>query len=59
MHILTAEAQREPRLIELHNHYARNALARGHAEDCALVTEFGNWPNIMGRPACTCPRGRK
>jgi hypothetical protein len=51
---------------ELHDHYARNALARGHAPGCPVVTGAGgrvwtgvpvNWPTIFGRPACTCPRG--
>lgn len=39
---------------ELHDHYASNAKATGHAGDCALVTADRNWPTIMGRPACTC-----
>jgi hypothetical protein len=42
---------------ELHDHYARNAIARGHAVDCALVVAFRNWPTICVRPECTCYHG--
>lgn len=41
---------------ELHDWYARNARARGHADDCRLVTEPRNWPTMFGRPRCTCER---
>lgn len=44
---------------ELHVHYASNALARGHSADCAKVTTARNWPQLTGRPDCTCEyRGR-
>lgn len=55
------------RLAKLHEHYASNARARGHREDCATVTGAGgrvwdgvpvNWPTIFGQPACTCGAGR-
>ena len=41
---------------ELHDWYARNARARGHAETCDLVTEPRNWPTMFDRPRCTCGR---
>lgn len=44
-------------ITELHDHYARNAQARGHAPTCRKVTDERNWPTIMGRPPCTCPAG--
>ena len=45
-----------------HDHMARNARSRGHAENCDKVaghwtTAQGvgvNWPTMLGRPACTC-----
>lgn len=40
--------------LSLHEHYARNALARGHSSECELVTANVNWPTMLGRPACTC-----
>lgn len=50
-------------LEKLHEHYARNARARGHAEGCAVVTGDRvwdgvavNWPTIFGRPSCTCKK---
>lgn len=42
---------------ELHEHYARNAKARGHEATCDKVTVFRNWPTLLGRPACTCGHG--
>lgn len=44
----------EQRHQELHDHYASNAIARGHAADCDLVTTPINWPTICGRPICSC-----
>lgn len=43
----------------LHVHYASNALARGHAPDCDTVTVARNWPQIVGRPACSCSKGAR
>lgn len=41
---------------ELHDHYASNATTAGHTAECAKVTEPRNWPQITGRPSCTCGR---
>jgi hypothetical protein len=43
-----------PKEQELHDHYARNAKACGHAATCRKVTDNINWPTISGRPPCTC-----
>lgn len=42
---------------ELHDHYASNARACGHSEDCLKVTLPVNWPTMFGSPLCTCGRG--
>jgi hypothetical protein len=42
---------------ELHEHYASNARACGHADDCLKVTLPVNWPTLWGKPLCTCGRG--
>lgn len=42
---------------ELHAHYARGAIACGHAPTCRKVTANVNWPTIMGRATCDCGRG--
>lgn len=42
---------------ELHEHYASNALACGHSDDCLKVTLPVNWPTLWGQPLCTCGRG--
>lgn len=44
----------QARQEELHDHYARRAIALGHAPGCALVTTERNWPTIMRGPACSC-----
>lgn len=38
----------------LHNHYASNALAQGHAASCEKVTASRNWPRLGRRVRCTC-----
>lgn len=54
---MTAEPTGPTRAEELHAHYAANAIATGHAADCAMVTADENWPTIKGRPSCTCRVG--
>ena len=38
----------------LHVHYASNALAVGHEPECERVTTARNWPQMFGRPRCSC-----
>lgn len=43
---------------ELHDHYASNAKARGHAATCEKVTRPVNWPTLFrGTVPCTCGHG--
>lgn len=52
---------------ELHDHYARNAIACGHEATCQKVVGFWktihdvwvNWPTIRGRARCTCSKENK
>lgn len=46
----------QQRQVDLHDHYARNARAVGHSDECRKVTDVRNWPTIMGRSPCTCGR---
>jgi hypothetical protein len=41
----------------LHDHYANNALACGHAPTCQKVTLERNWPTIVSHPVCDCGHG--
>ncbi len=45
-------------VLELHEHYAHNALAIGHLARCALVTTPVNWPTLIDRPRCDCGKGQ-
>jgi hypothetical protein len=58
MHGMTAPLHGDG-VTTLHDHYARNALACGHAETCEKVTAEINWPTLLGRPACTCGRDER
>lgn len=42
--------------VDRHTHYASNALANGHEEDCDLVHQPENWPRLFNRATCTCDK---
>ena len=55
-HVCSPAREECPACRVLHDHYASNAMARGHHTECDLVTTWRNWPTIMGRPHCNCGR---
>jgi hypothetical protein len=42
--------------MELHTHYASNAIANGHSPECRTVTQYRNWPALFTSwpIQCTC-----